>query len=148
MLLVMASKLVRVRWKEGKTYILNVGGYLTYRSRFQVPEKDWRKSKFLPNCRKDETEGNKLKSTEIEENKSTYEVTSNRKPPPLPELWSVTKWFDQWRQYPNRLLTCIIKLDLVGSGRWLRPSQTYIGNHEQKVALISYEKAAKGQDIS
>lgn len=72
--------------KRRKNIHTNVGGYLTYRSRFQVPEKDWRKSKFLPNCRKDETEGNKLKSTEIEEKKSTYEVTSNRKPPPLPEL--------------------------------------------------------------
>lgn len=81
--------------KRRKNIRSNVGGYLTYRSSFQVPEKDWRKSKFLTNCRKDETEGNKLKSTEIEEKKSTYEVTSNRKPPPLPELSSVTKRFDQ-----------------------------------------------------
>lgn len=55
--------------KRRKNIHTNVGGYLTYQTRFQVPEKDWRKSKFLPNCRKDETEGNKLRSTEKEEKK-------------------------------------------------------------------------------
>ena len=147
MLLVMASKLVRVRWKEGKTYILTLVGiwhtdhFFRYLKKTGVNRNSCQTAERM---KRKEINWNQLR----EENKSTYEVTSNRKPPPLPELWSVTKRFDQWRQYPNRLLTCIIKLDLVGSGRWLRPSQTYIGNHEQKVALISYEKAAKGQDIS
>jgi len=72
--------------KRRKNIHTNVGGYLTYRSRFQVPEKNWRKSKFLPNCRKDETEGNKLRSIEIEEKNGTYQVTSNGKPAPLPEV--------------------------------------------------------------
>ena len=53
----------------------------------------------------------------------------------------------------SRLLTFIIShaltnVDLVGSGPCLRLSQTYIGSNEQKRALVLYEKATKGQDIS